>query len=388
MKLTYNLLECLQANLEVDYSPSALSMQSIAHHSNNMNMTMSSNSVHGHDPRYGSLQHWDMACANGSAGGTSSMTYYKREDMLSNNVNYGTNLVRDVSFNSGMELESCVNMGSYTNFHYNTRPQTQALDLDTFGQNNVPSSTPLHYPNDQSDSFDIYSTFREDSYSENSDEFSNESGDQRSSFPPPFQSASVAAFNGHNHNGILSNGIIPDHNQYGGPNYFGMPHEIPVAYNGNMLASEQHILSSMPHINPNSHQMTSSTLNISVPGDSSAAHHYDFSVPHITNGCVYPTKPDGIMQSFQLPFVPSTTNYANSSPIQPYSKVETFKNETDETGKDCLNNGFQPLQHFEQNEALNKEGEQLLCPIPKDQAVGNENFGEIIKKSMVETVSA
>jgi hypothetical protein len=142
----------LQINCDLDVvDQSALS---VVHHGMNLAMNSSSSSS---QLSYGQLD----------SAQTSS--YYNRPD---NNLanNYGTNLVRDVAFSSGTELESCVNMGSYTNF-YNAR---QHQNLDNF------ETIQPQQPTREEQSFDMYSTFnREDSYSENSDEFSNESGDQR-----------------------------------------------------------------------------------------------------------------------------------------------------------------------------------------------------------------
>jgi len=88
---------------------------------------------------------------------------------------YNGTLLREVSFSAGMEVESCVNAGAYANVHYAQQQQQQLAGMPFIHSNPTGDNHPM-----RDNPIDLYSSFREDSYSENSDDFSNEStGDNR-----------------------------------------------------------------------------------------------------------------------------------------------------------------------------------------------------------------
>lgn len=451
MSLKIVLLKCLQANCGLDGSlfSTPSSLQSIARHHSDMSNNMGS-STSGHDLSYGGVQqHWD------NNGGTTSMSYFKREDTsLSTNTNNGslnysgtTNLVRDVSFSTGMELESCVSLGSYTNFHYNTRPQhlQQQASTDTvtnFATQHHPQHhlqshhSPLQFsPNDRpprtEDSFDLFSTFREDSYSENSDEFSNESGEQQQGTFPIVPCSTNNGFN-NGHNNSMNNNHSVDglqnmdqqQHRYNGDSFFRpLNHEAPPVHSISDTVSYHHHGNMLPdHGAPSPVMMTShhhhqqqqehaqqhrlynimsgsDLLQIMSSGDQqrhpSIAHynmpnvHYNpptaFTVSHMTHG-VY-SENSTVENNSQLSFMQPSSYTEINQCEETYSKDGLCNEQSQSASSQCQKNGFQPLQLEEQYESTTA-GENNVVDENKEELLTTDNFGEIIKKTMVETVSA
>lgn len=125
-----------------------------------------------------------------------SRGYYKSDDALGrlqppqqlqdNNTQYKYNgsLVREVSFNVGIEVESCVNAGSFTNVHYGSRAPISMDGINPSSAVGDHGFAPHEELRSREDSLDLYSGFRDDSYSENSDDFSNESGEAANRLQP------------------------------------------------------------------------------------------------------------------------------------------------------------------------------------------------------------
>lgn len=470
IKISYTnvLLKCLQTNCGLDNidGPSVFSSPSLSLGRHTPSIpTMSS----GHDLTYQQNQctivpHWDIS---GSIGGTSSSSYYKREDnMVSGgggaNMNYGAP-IRDVAFTTGMELESCVSMGSYTNFHYNTRPQSQMADINNFASHSQHHHHQTHLEQQQNhpmqfspstiseqhnmsslsssreDSFDLYSSsFREDSYSENSDEFSNESGtgDQRT-FPPPPLPCSVSSTPFNNGHGmsmtipmVMQHSIdgclqpVPDQTRYltsgsGSENFFGLNHlHDPVSDSVPYLGRGVTVLSSEPphHISPMSlishpHQTDQRLYHHNIMGGTELLHaaaiHYNstapnsiynppFTVTNMTNGVVYSADKPEVHQNLhshpQLGAVTYTEISNDSSKVVLCNNHNNALETNQAASASCQKNGFQALQLMESGgEDGSKEdgldgGNRDISR--EDEVLASDNFGEIIKKSMVETVSA
>ncbi|XP_017769744.1 PREDICTED: uncharacterized protein LOC108557651 [Nicrophorus vespilloides] len=102
---------------------------------------------------------------------------YKKEDGPTKTTGkYNSSLLRDVNLNSHVEVESCVHDGSFTNLHYGAPGE---------GPGHISHSPPANFSNlpTREDSLDLY-TFREECYREE-EEQRRESPDNRKHFQPP-----------------------------------------------------------------------------------------------------------------------------------------------------------------------------------------------------------
>ncbi|CAL8070239.1 unnamed protein product [Orchesella dallaii] len=406
-------------------------------------------------------------------------SYYKVEDSTTNqqqqqdnNVQYkyNGNLVRDVSFSVGIEVESCVNNGNFTNVHYGSRPP---MNMDGI---NPPAGVPDHgfAPHEElrsrEDSLDLYSTFRDDSYSENSDDFSNESGEGNR-----FTPALGAPLHTVNQIGMTFPGSHPQQQQqlsmhstnvYPETDYFNVNHgsnqlhtdptshyhghntstnpmghqayQHPQAPYGRQHDAQQFPLASIPP-----QEMYSTKPSDFINGYHTHAHPN----PGVTSSCIYTSssQQQHLMSSSQMPptpqqppipmcqqmpptpqpqsmcqQMPPTPQHLNTlgfhqgaagsllegvgghilsgyNDMSQYGKLEGFP-EVPQTGVNgdgtklsCkAPNTFQQLHQLTRMEAVDgskvSEGEGEKSSSDEDGL--SENFGEIIKKTMVETVSA
>jgi hypothetical protein len=408
-----------------------------------------------------SMQHWgDGQFGTHSVPGQPLMNYYKPDDQpLPPSMHYGGggNLVRDVSFDSGMELESCVSIGSYTNFHFNAR---QSLNIDGFSNQDSHGSGSTFPHNEhqnvvtRQDTIDLYSSFREDSYSENSDDFSNESvGDSRTSatlgcvlpvgplaipFPdtcpsmrPTHQTNGIATTMNHTQSsqsqyGELYFGSTPDASLFLGntstPQYHGsilhgnstpvVGHQLNLHTNQGHYSHPQQTLEfqnamSVPETSLNIRQhfpehfttgqeYFQNTNSFNPLGGTNTVNGFGFGVsqPHPLK-----TMLEGDCQGTTpiLTFQPPATSASIESSVM-YSHLHTpdplYASGTFSANPECLKehtrNGFETIEQIDHDSDALISSKESVQNIDKELDAGltSDNLGEIIKKSMVETVSA
>lgn len=128
------------------------------------------------------LLHWDeedrLSGPSSSSSSSSSSSYQEQGkgaiDNLAGAPKFNGSLLRDVSLGSGIEVESCVHAGSFTNLHYGAsgeRPDGTVSGSDVSGGNSSGFSRMADLPA-REDSLDLYA-FRDECYSEeNSNELS------------------------------------------------------------------------------------------------------------------------------------------------------------------------------------------------------------------------
>lgn len=124
--------------------------------------------------------HWDEEDRlSGPSSSSSSSSSYQEQgkgaiDNLAGAPKFNGSLLRDVSLGSGIEVESCVHAGSFTNLHYGASgegPDGTVSGSDVSGGNASGFSGMVDLPA-REDSLDLY-TFRDECYSEeNSNELS------------------------------------------------------------------------------------------------------------------------------------------------------------------------------------------------------------------------
>lgn len=113
-------------------------------------------------------------------------------DSTTQDYKYSQPLLRDVSFSSGMEVETCVNAGNYANVHH--APSHNSANVVKNATVSQPVFSTAVEINGRVDSLDLYPAFRDDSYSETSSEFSNENGTTTSCVIPAGLGHSVGNF--------------------------------------------------------------------------------------------------------------------------------------------------------------------------------------------------
>lgn len=122
--------------------------------------------------------HWDE---KDRLSGPSTSTYHEQGkgtiDNLAVAPKFNGSLLRDVSLGSGIEVESCVHAGSFTNLHYGTSgdgPDVAVSGSDMSGGNTSGFSGMVGDLPAREDSLDLYA-FRDECYSEeNSNELSTD----------------------------------------------------------------------------------------------------------------------------------------------------------------------------------------------------------------------
>ena len=402
---------------------------------------------------------------------------------------YNGTLLRDISFSTSMEVESCVNTGNYTNVHYEAHNLANGVGPPN-GGNGVPGSQVLFHPNPtnpssaasgeisgREDSLDLYSIFRDDSYSETSDDFSNESGDNRFApvgpvVPPVMSSHHEMNFQVQNTNGVP----VTNHanHLYGTP-YYSQTHHQQSPYNAHqsMMTHAHHQQS----YTPQQHHVpvyTSHAANVTAGNhvaynpEHGLAHHHQYnnmyskaeymnggytplaptatplSLPSLctnyTNGLLAhsqnetglphpistateismtltgpapvtscPTVTSGQTQSLPIPtndllshnnnipqqIMTTTSSYTDLNTVTSYTKLEPFSEllQSQVKGTACRNSytALQQINGREEEDTSNHkdgEGDTETSSGQSEEETATDNFGEIIKKSMVETVSA
>nr|XP_023025940.1 uncharacterized protein LOC111513945 [Leptinotarsa decemlineata]XP_023025947.1 uncharacterized protein LOC111513945 [Leptinotarsa decemlineata]XP_023025954.1 uncharacterized protein LOC111513945 [Leptinotarsa decemlineata] len=252
---------------------------------------------------------------------------------------FNSNLLRDVTLGANVEVENCVHIGSYTNLHYGAPGEGPGHNPPGFS--NLP---------DRADSLDLY-TFRENCYAE----VENSAVERKQAFP------------------VAQGFHFPD------PRFsdVGFP------------------ASGSPYPSP-SNQYTQ-------PYPSSFG---DFSPVFNPYGGIYPpdfaTKPiEGSFpqtyehfssDTFSAGNVDSKENqYTSLNSVGANNKIESFTDLL--TGKYNSYSGAEESANFNsvstgQTSASNEKTEKSSENAENAMGECDENFGEIIKKSMVETVSA
>ena len=420
-----------------------------------------------------------------TAGPQQQQLHHQAATNGSSQYKYSRSLMRDVSFSSTMELESCVNAGNYTNVHFES-----SLEVMGGGQN-AGSALDIFHPGEElsgrEDSLDLYSTFREDSYSENSDDFSNESGENR--FPPAVGGTAIIN-NGHspiemNFMPQNGNGVNPvrglmeasaglsgrssqtEHNHYAVTPYYGhastQQAQISTQHHGcqPMHQSYHHHLNTFSlshqlgqtqqqyHHTHSTHENNQPLFNHSHTGNhifpeplpsiypdltASRAAYMKATTTSYTNGFVsitnhltpsssYPGNGVPVVESNKEPsnfveLAPATTTtttnardgvdsgldssieegdcrknnapaYADLSTVTSYTKLEPFTEILQGAAKGECKNGLQSLHQISRvDDDIDSKVTEIEPESHFDDDSVTENFGEIIKKSMVETVSA
>lgn len=407
-------------------------------------------------------QHWGNEIVHHGMPDDSSRGYYKSEDAstrlqqqqqqeANGQYKYNGNLVREVSFNVGIEVESCVNAGSFTNVHYSARPPISMDAINPTSAVGDHGFAPHEELRAREDSLDLYSTFRDDSYSENSDDFSNESGDTTNRFQPsigaPMHTVNQIGMNfpgNHLQQQPMHNNVYPE------SDYFNVSHHTN-DYHGHNTTTNQmghHQQSYQHHSQPygRQHDPQQFTMANLPPPDMYSSKPIDFlngyhnhAHPNVgvPSSCIYTSatppqqhpmctpQPQSMCQ--QMPSTqqqhinpigfhqhPSGSNnlidgstsnhllpgvgYTGINEMGHYGKLEPFGDVPHPTGE-ALNGegGKPPCKVFQQIPQINRleEGSNSKGPAEgegekssSDEDGLSENFGEIIKKSMVETVSA
>lgn len=396
--------------------------------------------------------HWGNEIVHGIPDNP-ARSYYKSEESMSrlqhqqqqqqdNNVQYkyNGNLVREVSFNVGIEVESCVNAGSFTNVHY-TRPPNSMDGMNsssTPGDQGFPAHEELR---SREDSLDLYSSFRDDSYSENSDDFSNESGEAgnrfQSSIGAPMHTVNQAGMNFPVSHGQQQQMHMP--NIYPESDYFNVNH---TDYHSHSTASNQITHQPYPQHQQSYTRQPDTQHQFSLgnipphqemysakPSDFiNGYHNHAQSTVGVPSSCLYTSasQPLGMCGQQQQPicqpmstvqqqqtmspmgFHPSGTNslmdgtgghsmmagYSDVNTLGHYGKMDPYGVPTQpanvmvngENKSSCKVYQVPPLHRDDIGTANGSttEGEKSSS----DEDGLTENFGEIIKKSMVETVSA
>jgi hypothetical protein len=292
------------------------------------------------------------------------------------------------------------------------------------------------------ESLDLYSTFRDDSYSETSDDFSNESGDNRfTPVVPPLE----MNFQGQGTNGTVTTGTNHSHSHlYGSPaTYYSQHHHEQSPYNAHH---------SMTHVHYPQHHHLPAYGNGNGHGAYGATEHghlghhgqtytgmyakaeylnggYTALVPSTTPTPTHPpictNYTNGLLSSethlhpvttsneipmsethtVPTPPVISSSSYTDLNTVTSYTKLEPFSEllQSQVKGQGPRNGSYPALQQLnarEEEEEVNGngsenghkeiegDGEGSSGQSEEETVTDTDNFGEIIKKSMVETVSA
>ncbi|KAK4879808.1 hypothetical protein RN001_007954 [Aquatica leii] len=283
--------------------------------------------------------------------------YPKSEPNNSVSAKFSGNLLKDVTLNSNMEVESCVHNGNFTNLHYGapgegpgslTHPPPSFADLPSRG-----------------DSLDLY-TFREDCYQ---DEVQNGVSSERKHPHQPFSS---------NHGFHFSDPRFSD---------ISFPtNTSPFTTNSNHYnqAYQQGFSDFPPVFSPYG--------GIYAPEFGTKSFDTNFQQPNSYDHFPTPTS-----ESFSAGTDAKESQYTNLNPVGANIKIESFS--------DLLNGrynyaayeetaSFPSLTNTDVTAANNSErslidkGENIVSSTSSNTENCDENFGEIIKKSIVETVSA
>ncbi|KAJ8929478.1 hypothetical protein NQ314_017831 [Rhamnusium bicolor] len=288
--------------------------------------------------------------------------YQNKEDHTETTSNskgvnkYNSNLLRDVSLNAHVEVENCVHNGSFTNLHYGAPGEGPGtLTHSPPGFSNLP---------DRGDSLDLY-TFRENCYG---DETGRDGPAMERKQQQPFPPTQGFHFPDPRFSDV---GFPADAAPYPSPsNQYTQPYQTSFA-------------DFSPVFNPYGGMYAPEFGTKPLEG---TFHQPSTGYEHFSN------------DNFPAASVESKENqYTSLNPIGANNKIESFS--------ELLNgrynyvgyeerNSFSGLDHTEApanntNERTEKTTVNLTNNINANSSDDcDENFGEIIKKSMVETVSA
>ncbi|GLV42321.1 AXIN1 up-regulated 1 [Carabus blaptoides fortunei] len=353
----------------------------------------------------------------GSAG-----TYQTHQrDMAVEQGKYNGTLLRDVSLNSHVEVESCVHSGSFTNLHYGAPGEGPG----THPPNAQPNFADLPA---REDSLDLY-TFREDCYSEeNSAGGESNSVDQtgklppHQSFPPPsfhfagatadprfapdFQTAGTASYPS------ASNQYPP---QYQQPGFAEFPPSVQhgggvfggggYMYGAEFNPAKQGMETNYHHHHQQQQHATASTSN-SYDAFSSTSAAEPFTAVATATSTVVATEPKDSQQQYTSlhPVCPM----GNGGKLESFSELlhgrYTYSAYDDATSVPYVAT-VTDVNNQQQQQQQSTQQEMTKCVTPSiDGSTStsincnnivegsntddcDENFGEIIKKTMVETVA-
>lgn len=282
--------------------------------------------------------------------------YHQKQGAMSHNSKfngkYNSNLLRDVNLNSHVEVESCVHDGSFTNLHYGAPGEGPgALTQGSINFSNLPS---------REDSLDLY-TFREDCYQDQTNQENSLEAkhhhqfSQNQSFHFSESRFSEMSFNN------INLPYITTQNQYSQSYQVGFQDMSPMFNPYNVIYSPE------------------------------------FSNKQLENNFQQPNNYETFSASQDFQNNESKENqYINLNTVGANSKIESFsdilQNRYDYNYDGS--NTFTSINNtsVENSTMVNEENNQKIDSNESGNSSNSEecddNFGEIIKKSMVETVSA
>lgn len=288
-------------------------------------------------------------------------------------------LLRDISLNAHIEVENCVNNGSFTNLHYGAPGE---------GPGSLPHSpsTPFSELPAREDSLDLY-TFRENCYGEDSERKQQQPQQQQSLFTSP-------APNGSGHQGFPFDPRFSDVQPS-----FSSPQPGPSSNSGSGGGGATFPLQTPVYppgtVNQYAQFHSGGFGEFSNP----AAPANVFNPYSGIYGTFQQAQTSGFEQFTNESYPPESkeSQYTNLNPVGANSKLESFC--------DLLNNRYNYAGYEESNnytslstdEATQDGTEKTESVVTNENGTTNnslsqddcdENFGEIIKKSIVETVSA
>ncbi|KAB0797221.1 hypothetical protein PPYR_08215 [Photinus pyralis] len=283
------------------------------------------------------------------------LNYYpKTESNNSRSAKFNGSLLKDVTLNSNMEVESCVHNGNFTNLHYGAPGEGPGLSHPPPGFTDLPS---------REDSLDLY-TFREECYQ---DEVAQDASS--SERKQPFPANQNFHFTDPRFTDIVfpsgTSTFTPPPNQYAQPYQSGFSDFSPVfSPYGGMYSTE-------------------------------------FGTKSFEPGFQQPNNYDHFPAPSSEPFSGGTdskeSQYTNLNPVGANIKIESFS--------DLLNGRYNYTAYEETANFPNINNANVVSASNNSECSGidktgnsvnstgttencDENFGEIIKKSIVETVSA
>ncbi|KAK5646411.1 hypothetical protein RI129_004875 [Pyrocoelia pectoralis] len=285
------------------------------------------------------------------------LNYYPKVDLMNGrNGKFNGNLLKDVTLNSNMEVESCVHNGNFTNLHYGAPGEGPGgLSHPPPGFSDLPS---------REDSLDLY-TFREDCYQEEVTQDATSSERKHQSFPsnqnfhftdPRFTDIGFPN---------STSTFTPPSNQYTQPYQSGFSDFPPVfSPYGGMYSPEFGTKSFEPSFQqPNNydHFPTPSSETFSGATDSKESQYTNLNP--VGANIKIESFSDLLNGKYNYTAYEETANFPNIN----HSDVSA-SNSSERSGIDKADNNVSSTSSNSEN-----------C---------DENFGEIIKKSIVETVSA
>lgn len=277
---------------------------------------------------------------------------YHHQNGMDHQPKYTGTLLRDVNLNSHVEVESCVHSGSFTNLHYGAPGEGPGPSHHS--QQVPPNFTDLH---GREDSLDLY-TFREDCYTEETSTSNAESSSTQDTKIQPFPAGFHFPQNDPRYNPDVSGLYSLGPNQYQYPNFTEFPQQ---------QQQQQQNFSSYGY-----NQEFSSQEPFHTPKE--PAQQYTNLHP------VCPITGSGKLESFSdlLHGRYAYSSYEDSSHVGPYNAPVTNV-EMPEGQQEGVSSG-----DMIKCEGLNIDGSAS----EQNAEDCDENFGEIIKKTMVESVSA